>query len=241
MSTTEKWTISPLYYATLAVAETLGSSNVSRVLDLQANNDSIYTPAYAIYENGAPTRVALFNYITDPSGGSTYQATIQVPAAPSSVQVKYLLSNSTATKFNVTWAGQTLCTDFFQSDGRFEGTEDIQTVACTDGACTITVPAPGFALVFLTPQALAESNASPSSEVTFSTSVVTATINTVSIAASVLATSNGHSGDTWHLGSTSYDTSLDSGVGRAAGVPGVLGVTAVALAVGMMLIGGRRH
>jgi hypothetical protein len=74
------------------MAETLGSSNLSQVIDLQANDGNIYTPGYAIYEKGDVTRVALFNYITDPSGASDYTANISISgssdATPSSVQVK---------------------------------------------------------------------------------------------------------------------------------------------------------
>lgn len=39
------------------------------------NNDSIYTPGYAIYDNDILSRLALINYITDPSGNSDYTAT----------------------------------------------------------------------------------------------------------------------------------------------------------------------
>lgn len=91
-----QWTIGPVYYSALAVAEALGSSNKSQVLDLQANDGNIYTPAYGIYEDGVPTRVALFNYITDETGGSDYTASISVSpvgsddtgSTPSSVFVK---------------------------------------------------------------------------------------------------------------------------------------------------------
>jgi hypothetical protein len=34
------------------------------VLDLNANNGGIYTPAYGTYKNRNDSRVALFNYIT---------------------------------------------------------------------------------------------------------------------------------------------------------------------------------
>jgi hypothetical protein len=78
------------------MAETLGSSNFSQVLDLNANGGNIFTPAYAIIEDGTLTRVALFNYVTDPSGASDYTASIstgggqtgQPNATPSQVQVK---------------------------------------------------------------------------------------------------------------------------------------------------------
>lgn len=95
-STFHQWTIGPIYYAALIMAETLGASNTSQIMDLNANEANIYTPAYAIYENGNPTRVALFNYITDSSGASTYTASISIGggdtgqdnATPASVRVK---------------------------------------------------------------------------------------------------------------------------------------------------------
>jgi len=79
----------PIYYSALVVAEVLGSSNVAQVLDLQANGGNDYTPGYAIYENGQPVRVALTNFISDPSGNSDYTAGISVGGTvPAQVQVK---------------------------------------------------------------------------------------------------------------------------------------------------------
>ena len=52
------------------MAEVLGPSNNAQVLDLEANGGNPNTPAYAIYENGNPVRVLLFNYITDSSGAN---------------------------------------------------------------------------------------------------------------------------------------------------------------------------
>jgi hypothetical protein len=60
------------------MAEAFGSSNTAQVIDLNANTGNIYTPAYAIYEQGIISRVALFNYVTDTSGGNTYTATIAI-------------------------------------------------------------------------------------------------------------------------------------------------------------------
>ena len=103
-STFHQWTIGPIYYSALVVAETFGSSNQSRVLDLFANNADVDTPAYAIYENGAPTRVALLNYMTDPSGASDYTVNLS-GGGSNSVQVKYLQAPSVRTKGgNITWA-----------------------------------------------------------------------------------------------------------------------------------------
>lgn len=95
-STFRQWTVAPIFYAVLAVAETLGTSNTSQLMDLQANGGNTFTPAYAVYENGACARLALFNFVTDPTGASTYTATFSIGggstgeanAMPASVQVK---------------------------------------------------------------------------------------------------------------------------------------------------------
>lgn len=88
-----EWTVGPVYYSALVMAEVLGPHNASQVSDITQN---INTPIYAIYEKGAPTKIALFNFVTDPSGASTYNAVISIGggstgqsnATPSQVQVK---------------------------------------------------------------------------------------------------------------------------------------------------------
>ncbi|KAF7967357.1 hypothetical protein HWV62_34635 [Athelia sp. TMB] len=229
------WTVSPLFFASLGVAEALGPTGTAQVVDLGANGASEYTPAYAIYEHGAPARVALFNYMTDPTGANAYTARIGVAGGTlGSVQVKYLAAPSVAEKYNITWAGQ----DFgaaFAADGRLQGNLSVQTVQCTANICEVQVPAPGFALVFLTDSAFSEVNPAPSAVATFSTTTskksgVTATVNP-----SVLATSNGHGGPggAIMLGSTSDE----SGAGRGAALPG-MGVL-VAVALGAAVVGQR--
>jgi len=206
-SKTHGWTVGPIYYSNLIVAETFGKSGTAQIFDLQANGGNQFTPAYAIYDGGVPTKVALFNYVTDPSGASTYTATISTGGpAPSSVQVKYLSAPSVAEKLNMTWAGQTFSGPF-SSDGRPRGDMVIQTVPCDQTAktCAVTVPAPGFALVFLQNDAYGGPN-SGSQTLTFSTSTLKTSTHaaTVSIDPSVLATSNGHSGSNFvNFGSTS--------------------------------------
>lgn len=76
----------------LPVAEAFGKTNTSRIIDLFPNNGSVYTPAYAIYEGDNLARVALFNYITDPSGANDYTATISVQGGtvPAQIKVKYV-------------------------------------------------------------------------------------------------------------------------------------------------------
>lgn len=97
----------------MIMAEVLGTSNKSRVLDLFANDNNMFTPAYAIYEDGKPTRVALFNFMTDPTGENDYTASISIGgdngesnASPTQVKVKYFHAESVSSKGNISWAGQ---------------------------------------------------------------------------------------------------------------------------------------
>ncbi|KAI0791078.1 glycoside hydrolase family 79 protein [Abortiporus biennis] len=206
-----QWTIGPIYYSALVMAEALGSSNQSQVVDLQMNSNNPYTPGYAIYENGKLARLTFINYINDPSGANTYTATISVGgqqfgennSTPQTLMVKYLLAPSVASKRNITWAEQTLG-NMFQADGRLQGTEGIQTVTCDQSAntCSVNVPAPGAALIFLNNDVLQESSPAPTA--TFSTSTLTQVRNTATVDPSILATSNGESGaDRHNPGSTS--------------------------------------
>ncbi|KAJ7679102.1 glycoside hydrolase family 79 protein [Mycena polygramma] len=202
-STFHSWTIGPVYYSALIVAEVFGKSNQSRIIDLQMNNDSIYTPGYAVYENDTLSRLALINYITDPSGNSDYTATFFLEGeTQNQVKVKYLVAPSVSDKGNITWAGQTFGSNF-ASDGRLTGKIDIQTIPCDTSAktCSVRVPAPGFALVFLHDPA-DDPSESPTA-VTWATTAHTKTTNTFSVDPSVLATSNGHWGVDKLLGSTS--------------------------------------
>ena len=205
-----------MYYAVLAMSEALGRSNQSQVLYLGANNDDPSTPGYAIYENGTPMRVALFNFLDDASGAHDLRVAISIgggetgqPAStPSSVRVKYLLSEHVTSKGNFTWAGQTFGPNF-KSDGRLQGEEQIVNVPCdtATSTCTVTVPAPGFALVFLNDKAYGDSTPSGGT-LTFATTAYTRTVNTATIDPKALATSNGHSGkDRADMTSTSKGSS----------------------------------
>ncbi|KIM79709.1 glycoside hydrolase family 79 protein [Piloderma croceum F 1598] len=218
-----QWTIGPIYYAALIAAEVISSSNNAQVIDLLPNNASPSSPAYAIYENGNMVRVALFNYLSDdPTGNSAYTATISVGGSatgeqnetPASVKVKYLLADSVTTKGNITWANQTFG-GYFASDGRLQGDEVIETVNCDTNAntCQIKVPAPGFALVFFTDNALGESE--NTAQQTFATTVQTRTRNTATINLDTLATSNGGRGMTDRMGSTSPESNLARGKSQA--------------------------
>ncbi|KAJ6627351.1 glycoside hydrolase family 79 protein [Mycena sp. CBHHK59/15] len=209
-STYHSWTIGPVYYSALIVAEAFGKSNQSRIIDLAMNNNSIYTPGYAIYDADLLARLALFNFITDPTGASDYTLTFSVDGGhtgpryktPSQVKVKYLIAPSVSEKNNITWANQTFGPNF-ASDGRLTGILDVKTVLCDmpSKTCQIHLPAPGFALVFIDNSTVDSSESM--SEVTWPTTAQTRTINTLGVDPSMLATSNGHWGVDSRLGSTS--------------------------------------
>jgi hypothetical protein len=220
-----------MYYATLAMAEVLGRSNQSQVMDLGVNGGNPSTPGYAVYENGTPMKVALFNYLDDESGAHHLSVAISIgggetgqPAGtPPSVRVKYLLADHVTTKSNFTWAGQSLGANF-KSDGRLQSGLNVVNVPCDAAAntCTITVPAPGFALVFLSDKAYMDST--PSGEtLTFATTAYTRTDNTATVEPQVLETSNRHSGkDRVNMCSTSKGSSSGASVTLREGLVNVL-------------------
>ncbi len=91
-------------------------------------------------------------------------------------------------------------------DGILKNDINVVTIACDTSAntCSVPVNAPGFALVFLTVTESDFSGVTPQSALTFATTAYTKTINTATVDPSVLATSNGHSGDSFPaVGSTS--------------------------------------
>ena len=87
-----QWTVGAVYYSAIVLAEAFGKTNTSQIIDLGANGNNQLTPAYAIYEQGALSKVALINYMDDNrTGTNDLQVTIQVSSGlPQSVQVKYV-------------------------------------------------------------------------------------------------------------------------------------------------------
>lgn len=109
---------------------------------------------------------------------------------------------------------------------------DVKTVTCTDNVCQVQVPAPGFALVFLTDEAYSE--VTPEEPQTFATSALTKTHNTATVDKAVLATSNGHSGSNrMSLYGTSHALKLES-KGALVFIPSTI-VSAVT--IGAILVG----
>ncbi|KIJ62902.1 glycoside hydrolase family 79 protein [Hydnomerulius pinastri MD-312] len=238
-SSYHQWTIGAVYYSSLFIAEALGPTGSAQLVDLTnaitSNGGPVstaeYTPVYGVYENGQMARLVAFNYVSDGSGASAVSFSFTVQGGNvGSVQVKYLQAPSVADKYNTTWAGQTFG-GTFASDGRPTGSLSIQTIPCdtTSSTCTVPLPAPCIALIFLTPTAFSESN--PSTIQTFATTAYTKTVNTATINPSVLATSNGMNGaERGTVASTSNE-------GGAAGVRVVMGWGAVIGAIAMGALG----
>lgn len=251
MSRIYEWTTGSVYYSTLLVAELFGKSENSRIVDIThtssipvtvttnynedgtsndtTQSDDMYHPSYLVYDGDTPARAALFNFISDPSGASDTQVTLNFnnTAAPASVSVRYLRAPQVEEQYNITWAGQTMGTSF-TSDGTLRGDRATDTITCNNGVCVIPVYAPSVALVFLTDDAL--SSSTPSAEAApFATTVIgngDATIDP-----RVLETSNGQDG---RKGSTSKG-SIDSNDSRSRAQVG-LGSLAAGLLVAALVL-----
>ncbi|KAJ7861061.1 glycoside hydrolase family 79 protein [Mycena leptocephala] len=228
-STFHQWTVGALYYSALVMAEAIGPQTRHRCLIMGWRTSLLLPPSTVrIYENGVPVRVGIFNYVDDPSGANTVHAVISIAGAtmPASVRVKYLAATTVVQKGGYTWAGQ------------------CDTTAQT---CTVDVPAPGFALVFLTDDGdIADSGKGGAGEaggatMTFATTERTKTRNTGALRSSLLfpvqpvdpsllATSNGYRMSEHELAGTSKPP---SGAPCAA----VLSMSAVLGAVALGVVG----
>ncbi|KAG8689837.1 hypothetical protein FRC11_000282 [Ceratobasidium sp. 423] len=221
-STFHQSTTSAIYYAALVTAEAFGLTGNSQIVDLFMNGNNDYTPGYAIYENGNPSKVVLFNHITDAGGANDYVAHIAVLAEDRRAR---LLLPPTRSK-----SGQTMG-DQFNSDGRMKGEMVTETIQCDTaaGSCPIAVKAPSIVLVFLNDQTLADSTPPNEGPQTFATTAATKIRNTATVDQAILATSNGRGGGKYGggmLGSTSLGSI--SSAWRVA-VPGMVAVIGGAL------------
>lgn len=113
-------------------------------------------------------------------------------------------------------AGQTLGTGPFTSDGRLSGTADVQTVTCdqTAGTCSITVPAPSLAIVYLTDAAFQNSGGisgeAADIQMTYPTTTTTGKKAKPTIDIASLLQSNGRNGQV-PMGATSKGGATSEG------------------------------
>lgn len=142
----------PSYYAYLPVAEALQSSNGSVVTDLNVNNSTQAkgtVAGYATWDAGtkALRNLMLFNYALP---GNDSASSFDIPALGSNVQtvtVRYLTAPNVTESKAISWGGLTLAD---VNDGKLvsSNTAPDQQISCQNG-CSVDVPAPGVALVFL--------------------------------------------------------------------------------------------
>jgi len=59
------------------MSEVVGPSDVSQVIDINITQNE-FTPIYSIYGNETPKKLALFNFVIDPSGANDWTARIVV-------------------------------------------------------------------------------------------------------------------------------------------------------------------
>jgi len=106
---------------------------------------------------------------------------------------------------------------------------NVTTISCDQNAntCSVPVPAPGFALVFLTEDAL--DAVSPTSTVTFPTTGTDSTSTHVYIDPSMLATSYGHSGMRDVRGATSSGSFSSAVSAQCTVLSGAFALLAAAL------------
>jgi len=235
-----QWTIGSVYYSSLVVAEVIGSSGKAQLRDLGPNNNDVKTPAYGVWEDNNLVKLLFINYNDDPTGALNSTVTFTGPSTASSLKIKQLKADSVTQKRNFTWNGQTYG-DVFTSDGRPVGAELSETIPCTNSQCTLTVPAPGIVLVFVSDDAFNNVENAPVTQtgqgaqggsMTFATTAVTKLHNTVTVDPSVLATSNGHQANDEIEGSTSQGRNgADGRIGISIGV-GVMSMIVLGFLVG---------
>jgi hypothetical protein len=150
------WTTLPPYYALLAVGEALRSENGSIVVDLHIGNmqpnSNTSVAAYVVYNAAYSTvnRVVLFNYANGTASQFSLPSNIFPGSAKTNVTVKYLTAPNVVEKVAITWGGGTFAG---VGDGEIvpatgPGTAMNQQLDCSNG-CTVNVPGPGMALVYV--------------------------------------------------------------------------------------------
>ncbi|KAG6903473.1 hypothetical protein C0995_005496 [Termitomyces sp. Mi166 len=162
---TGDWITNPPYYALIATAEALQTTDGvgSVVVDLNIANsktDKRATVAgYAIYDSKGSTveQFVLFNYanVSNFPDSSDVAATFALPAGAFSttkktgITVKFLSASGLAEKYNIAWGGQSLVAvgnGIFQDNNATWAIPN-QQLDCTNG-CSVNVPAAAMAVVF---------------------------------------------------------------------------------------------
>lgn len=200
-----KWDTLPVFYAMLVAPEVFGAGNASRIVDLNVDN-GMWTAGpdgagYAAYDagSGAVARLALFNYANASTGADGAKAfalpkdlfanaSALAGADAKQVRVKYLSAASETEKWDISYGGLTyngVGDGVPVADKSGRPTEAI--VDCSEG-CSIAVPAPGMAVVFVSGEtSFSGASASGSASATNPSSTSTAGSNSGAVATGVSA------------------------------------------------------
>ena len=151
------WTTNAPFYGMLPVYAALESSSGSRVVDLNVKN-GMYDPtqvhaAYAIYDGNDTTvrSLVIINYKNVSGTTSDYAIDPSfIPSSKTDITIRTLSAPSVAEKTNIAWGGQTYAGvgDANPVPATFAGSVPDKTVSCA-GGCTIQVPGPGLAVIFV--------------------------------------------------------------------------------------------
>ena len=167
------WTTNPTFYAYLPTSEALQGTNGSKVVDLNIQNSatdkSQSIAGYAIYDASTNNvhHLVFFNF-ANATGGPvdfTIPSTFITPSAASSVSVRYLTAPNVNEKFDIAWGNQTWLNvgDAVPVTATSSHVQADQNIACAQG-CTVSVPGPAVAVVYVGGfDALVSANSSSSS------------------------------------------------------------------------------
>ena len=150
------WTTNPPFYAVLATAEALRSTNGAIVVDLKLGSNKSEYAGYAVYDSKDKTvqQLVFFNY-ANVTSSTKEKIAFRVSASTFSsstrmkVTVKYLVGDSMSEDTNIGWGGETYAG---VGDGKLVKSSATWAPAnlhvdCSKG-CEIDVPAPGMAVAF---------------------------------------------------------------------------------------------
>ncbi|KAG6869333.1 hypothetical protein C0993_000086 [Termitomyces sp. T159_Od127] len=159
------WVTNPPYYALIATAEALQTTDGigSVVVDLNIANSKTDKKAtvagYAVYDSKGSSveQFVLFNYanVSNFPDTSAATATFSLPASAfitsnkTGVTVKYLSASGLAEKYNIAWGGQSLAGvgNGILQDNNATWVVQNQQLECTNG-CSVSVPGAAMAVVF---------------------------------------------------------------------------------------------
>ncbi|KAG6883702.1 hypothetical protein C0993_004522 [Termitomyces sp. T159_Od127] len=192
-SIAENWVTNPPYYALIATAEALQTTDGGGgiVVDLNVANSTTDQKAtvagYAIYHSKGSIveQFVLFNYanISNFPNTSAATATFALPASAFSnssknagVLVKFLSASGLSEKFNISWGGQSL---LGVGNGTLKNNSASWAVPnkqldCTKG-CSVDVPATAMAVVFVEGMNNVNSGSTPANGTQNPTSISTST------------------------------------------------------------------